>query len=102
IYRLVHANPRTSHSWFSQDPSCSPDSKGFVDTSDSRTPFAAAASNVVDPSSSATSPVSRDELSWLFEAGQFTPATSSSPTGGGNEEGPAVPEYGTSFYGATM
>ncbi|KAH9989742.1 hypothetical protein BJV77DRAFT_1015702, partial [Russula vinacea] len=51
--------------------------------------------------SSATSPASQDELSWLFKAGQFTPATSSSPTGGGNEEGPVAPEYGTSFYGAT-
>jgi hypothetical protein len=122
-------DPHTSHSWFSHDPSCSADSKGFVDTrivapellDDTRAPFAAAVPNVsasatirktlcslkflqqaVDPSSSATSLAFRDELSWLFEAGLLTPATSSSPTSSGNEMGPVAPEYGTSFYGATM
>ncbi|KAH9987420.1 hypothetical protein BJV77DRAFT_1161362 [Russula vinacea] len=64
------------------------------------TPFAAqsvaAAPNVVDLSSSATSSASQDELSWLFGAGRFMPATSSSPT---NEGGPIAPEYGALLYG---
>jgi hypothetical protein len=56
---------------------------------------------VVDPSSSATSLASQDELSWLFGAGQFTPVTYSSPTSGSNEEGPIAPEYGALHYGVT-
>ena len=56
---------------------------------------------VVDPSSSSTSPASQDELSWLFEAGQFTPATSFSPTSGSNKGGPIAPEYGALHYGVT-
>ena len=125
-------DPRTSHSWFSHDPSRSPDAKVFIDTSlvvpelqgdTNWTPFAAHSEatptnvsastttrrvlysprflqQVVDPSNFPTSPASH-ELSWLFEAGQFVPAASSSPTSGGNEEGPVVPRYSTSFYGAT-
>jgi hypothetical protein len=56
---------------------------------------------VVEPSSCATSPASQDKWAWLFEAGQFTPATSSSLSSGGNEEGLVAPEYGALFYGAT-
>jgi hypothetical protein len=56
---------------------------------------------VVEPSSSATSPASQDEWAWLFEARQFTPATSSSLSSGGNKEGLVAPEYGALFYGAT-
>ena len=125
-------DPRTSHPWFSHDPSRSPDAKVFIDTSlvvpelqgdTNWTPFVAhseaAATNVsastttrrvlysprffqqvVDPSSSPTSPASH-ELSWFFEVGQFVLAASSSPTSGGNEEGPIVPGYGASFYGVT-
>ena len=55
---------------------------------------------IVDPSSSTTSSASQDDLSWLFEAGQFTPAISS-PTGGSNEGGPITPEYGALSYGVT-
>jgi hypothetical protein len=122
--------PRTSHSWFSHDPSCSPDGKVFVDTSfvgpellgdPNWTPFAAqpvavapnvsatggalysprSLQQVVGPSSSATSPASQDELAWLFEAGQSTPAISYSPSSGGNEEGLVAPEYGALFHGGT-
>ena len=56
---------------------------------------------VVDSSSSSTSPASQDELSWLFGAGQFTPATSLSPTSGSNKRGPIAPEYGALHYGVT-
>ena len=56
---------------------------------------------VVDPSSSTTSPASQDELSWLFGAGQFMPTTSFSPTSGSNEGGPIAPEYDALLYGVT-
>ena len=56
---------------------------------------------VVDPSSFATSPASQGELFLLFGAGQFTPATSFSPTSGSNERGPIAPEYGALPYGVT-
>ena len=56
---------------------------------------------VLDFSSSSTSPAPQDELFCLFGAGQFTPATSLSPTSGSNKGGPIAPEDGALHYGVT-